>query len=260
MKAEFFMTTDEDCIMEGIAKIRKEYHGFDIPKVDKYIAKNPEKVIGYVAKASLLGSEKKFEEAHKLLDEADKKFEHNGLLHHIRATIYENQGRREDALMESRIATELNPYSPEIRLTLGTLLNRAGKYDEAIEVWQDILKVDPKMGAAWNSLAKAEFEKGDYRKAINHTTSAMMLSENTWAYYAFLQNRSQIHLMNGDLEKALEDDKQVLEQDLQAGIKHILTQPEFAAKGGRPDLASRYVNEAMSKFPVLTQIFAGGVK
>jgi tetratricopeptide (TPR) repeat protein len=255
---EFFMTRKEDQLVSGIDKVRKEAGGFDIEKVEKYIEAKPDEVLGYVAKAVILGGMKRYEEAQKFLTQTQSKFSANGLLHHARATIYERQGKRAEAINESREAVRLNPYSPEIILTFGTLLNRAGRYDEAKEVWKDILKIDPKVAPAWNSLAKTEFETGDYKAAIDHSTAAIMLAEGTPLKYRFLQNRSQIRLANSDLEGALEDDAEILNNDVNEGVKHIFAQPNFLMSRGKPRLAAQYQQRALQRFPILLSLLQGG--
>ncbi len=251
------MTTEEDQLMSGIERVKKEAGGFELTKIENYIASHPEDVMGYAAKAAILGSTRDYNKAHASLTEAQKKFPDNGILHHVAATIYENEGKREEAIKESRTALKLNPYSPEIRITFGTLLNRAGRYDEAIAAWQGILKIDPRLSMAWNSLAKSEFEKGEYRKAINHSTAAVMLAEGTQLEYIFLQNRSQIYLASGNLEAALEDDARVLQHDPNVGVKHIISQPDFLMKRGKVPEALKYSQSALEKFPILRQFIEG---
>jgi len=51
------------------------------------------------------------------------------------------------------------------KTNLGNLYFRSGRIDKAMEVYQEVLKEDPKFYNALNNLARCYMEKGDYEKA-----------------------------------------------------------------------------------------------
>jgi tetratricopeptide (TPR) repeat protein len=66
-------------------------------------------------------------------------------------------GRQEEALVEAKLAFELDPLSPMINTWLGLRYYHARRYDEAIEQGRKIPEFDPKLRArsslAWPGIS-----------------------------------------------------------------------------------------------------------
>ena len=84
------------------------------------------------------------------------------------AQLYRSRGRTEDelaALEVFRSALRVNPKNPQSWYQLGTLYLDAGRLDDAESAFKDALKVNEKMGAAYNGLGVIAYEKDDLARA-----------------------------------------------------------------------------------------------
>jgi TolB-like protein/DNA-binding winged helix-turn-helix (wHTH) protein len=82
---------------------------------------------------------------------------------HVRYAEYlSSVGRHDEAVAEMHLARELDPLSPVYAGNLGRFLYHARRYDEAIEVLQQTLALDPNRVYARLHLAMCYEEKGMY--------------------------------------------------------------------------------------------------
>jgi eukaryotic-like serine/threonine-protein kinase len=78
------------------------------------------------------------------------------------------RGRVEDALQAARKAVALDPLSTAMNALLGTLLSWAGHSDEAITLFQGLIRADPAFGQGnlYKELASVYLTTGRYREAL----------------------------------------------------------------------------------------------
>jgi serine/threonine protein kinase/tetratricopeptide (TPR) repeat protein len=81
-------------------------------------------------------------------------------------------GRIEEALAELKRAEEADPLLLLTNSTLGWILYLARRYDEAIDVCLDILRIDPNIGTARATLGLAYIAKSDFDRAISELQQA----------------------------------------------------------------------------------------
>jgi len=256
MNAEYSLSQEGDSVMRTIIQVREKAGG-DLDSINRYISANPQDVRAYATKATMLASDEEgLPKAIDFLRETERKFGKNYLISHLLGTMHEQSGKREQGIKLLREAANLNPYCPESLVSLATLLNRAGRFPEAKKAWEEILEVAPDLCHAWNGLARAEFNMGDLRRALNHTNAALITSEGTKAYDLILRNRPEIYLAMGNLEAAITDDQRILSANFSEGMKGIIGHPEFLSQRGKPDLAKEYIELAMQRIPGLQQLIA----
>jgi len=82
-------------------------------------------------------------------------------------------GRHEEALREAKRAQELDPLSPLIIDSLGSLYRRLKQYDKAIETFQSILEIEPNYISAKANLASVYELIGDYDKSTKLSAEAL---------------------------------------------------------------------------------------
>lgn len=76
------------------------------------------------------------------------------------------RGRKDDVLVQRRIAAELDPVSPYALQSVGGYFSVTGKYDEAINHFNGALALDPNFGLAHQGLGVAYLSKGMPREAV----------------------------------------------------------------------------------------------
>jgi serine/threonine-protein kinase len=91
----------------------------------------------------------------------------DGRIRYHYASLLAATGRTTAALKEIREASELDPGSVAARLGLGVNLYYARRYRESIAAFEDLLREDPNLRAAFVGLAKSLNMVGDYQKAID---------------------------------------------------------------------------------------------
>jgi serine/threonine-protein kinase len=76
------------------------------------------------------------------------------------------RGRKEESIIEIKLAHEIDPRSLIINANVGWCYYLAGEYDKAVEAAKETLRMDPSFGIAYGYLAQAYVEKGQYSEAI----------------------------------------------------------------------------------------------
>ncbi len=91
----------------------------------------------------------------------------NLALAHADYAIYlSDVGRHTEALSENKRAEDLDPLSIKFRNREGLLLTAARRYDEAIQLFQDVIKLQPDLEDSYIYLAYTYADKGMYSEAI----------------------------------------------------------------------------------------------
>ena len=173
---EYTMVREDETVF-GIAKmIERDIAAQGIPlakyfeMLESEIARNPLNPVPYAKKSFLL--QRSTYQAVEVVERGLKAVGDNHLLYHCRGMAYEHAGQRSRALEDFKRAVEIYPIATETIVTLGTLLTRDKRYDEAMSYWDRLIELSPEMFMAWNGKARIEFEIGDYQNAINHATAA----------------------------------------------------------------------------------------
>jgi TolB-like protein/Tfp pilus assembly protein PilF len=70
--------------------------------------------------------------------------------HHWYAICLANIGKLDQAVEEARLASQADPLSPPSRNILGVMHENAKDFNRALEVYTDVLKLDPSFRPAWS--------------------------------------------------------------------------------------------------------------
>ncbi len=87
------------------------------------------------------------------------------------------EGRFEESIAEDLRARELDPLSPRIMSHLGLMYHLARDYDHAIELYEETLTRYPNFSRARWDLARAYYDKGQYKRAIEEFQEAMKVPD-----------------------------------------------------------------------------------
>lgn len=134
--------------------------------------------------------------------------------HYDLAIALLQHGDVEQAARELRTAAGLKPGTPRIELALGVALNQANHPDAAIEVFQSVLKDDPKSVPALDGLTKALIAEKRYSAAIGYLKNAPedeVLALNLAIAYS----------KNGDTDEALKTLAAIVKADPNYAQAHV---------------------------------------
>ena len=95
-------------------------------------------------------------------------------------------GRSAEALTENKRAQELDPLRIRIRSNEGVILYFARRYDEAIQVFQNVIKMQPDVAFAHVYLGYTYAMKGQYPEAIAAYHKFISLDGETTSTLCFL--------------------------------------------------------------------------
>jgi tetratricopeptide (TPR) repeat protein len=123
---------------------------------------------------------------------------------------YYNSGNITDAFTFYKKADELAPYNPEFKNKLGATLIAQNKVSEAIQIFESILKEDPKFVQALNNMGYANLVAGNAMKAEELYNKALKLDPD---YEPLLMNVAGLNIYKKDYKKAQEIFKKVLKKN-----------------------------------------------
>ncbi len=156
MAQEFRKRQEEEELIKRYEENLKHNHGefFDI---DSY-----ETIIGYYLEKS------KFKRALTAVDQAIDQYPFSTELLTVKAQIFTNLERYEEALELLERSRNLHPHDLEVYLSIGSILSLQGKYEEAIALYEETLafaeeeqdEIYYNIGLAYQSMEKYEQAKG----------------------------------------------------------------------------------------------------
>ena len=169
--------------------------------------------------------------------------------HELLALALQRAGRRSDAVAEWREASRVSPSDRRIRSELARSLRLNRQYDEAADLLQELVRLEPDR-AEW------QFELGDCllgqghppEQALAHLSRAVELRPDALAYRALL---GQVLLQSGNPRAAVVQLEQASPLDRDGSIHFQLANAYRSL--GKPELARR----ALARQEELQQSVAG---
>ncbi len=239
----------------------------------------PELFYIVVAKTSLLMG--KDEDAKKYLQQLIVKYPNSLIGHKCLAEIYEKEEKYELSLEEYEKTYELKPEDEKIYLKIGKLYGNVGREDEAISIFNDILRRKPDYYEASLILAdilnsKKEFKDAVqvYMNALKYRPADYNLYYNLGMTYTLLNDFSkakecyekaaqinsdlyharyslgQLNLLYSDLDEAEKYFMECIDaEEVEAGAYYYLAR--IAMVKGETEKAKNYANIAIEENPTL---------
>jgi tetratricopeptide (TPR) repeat protein len=129
----------------------------------------------YTALATVFSDAKRFDEAARVLAEAEAKFTDDPDLPFQRGAVFEQQRKYADAEAAFRVALARDPlHAPTLNYFGYMLVERGQRLEEAIQMIERALVADPHNGSYLDSLGWALFRKGDAARAVTHLAEAAL--------------------------------------------------------------------------------------
>jgi len=126
------------------------------------------------------------------------------LTYHRRSILYALQGDTNRALAESARARELEPLWLAPRAFTGHILYYAGRFDEAIRIFEQVLALDDRVNSARGFLIRSLIAKGDYQRALVEIDQHPLQVQGSNAF------RAQALALSGQREAVREELDRVL--------------------------------------------------
>ena len=159
--------------------------------------------------------------------------------------FYENRQNFAEAEKYAERLGHIDPDKNTARAQIIDLHARAGKVDQAIREYQDLIKTSPKYLRSYSRLAELLLSRGDIAAATQRVTEALKINkQDTDA----LLLRGRIHLLNvqyGDAEKDL---SQVLknEPSMPAALYYMA---DTHLQNNDPERARQFINDLLRYYP-----------
>ena len=108
--------------------------------------------------------------------------------HLLRARIYDQQNRREEAIASLREAVSLRPSSWEARYLLGLDLVLAREFDQAREHLEEVIRLRPDYASGHLNLGYAMAQQGRFKDAANQFRQTLRLEPGNAQAQQFLES------------------------------------------------------------------------
>ncbi len=200
---------DEDAYDSAIIKLMMKHRTYAIAKAKTIMKSSDSKDAWRVLLLSIYEEAGEYENAIKEYDALEEDYGKDEFIYAHRADCYNKLGLTDMALSEIEKAIELEADYSNI-CSKGGILRTAGRYAEAIEVFDQAIEVDPLYAFAYYAKGWCHELSGDDDKAMECYDLGIDLDKE-YAYIYLM--RGQIHLKRGDKIKAEEDFNTVLQLD-----------------------------------------------
>ena len=200
---------DEDAYDSAIIKLMMKHRTYAIAKAKTSMKSSDSKDAWRVLLLSIYEEAGEYENAIKEYDSLEEDYGKDEYIYAHRADCYDKLGLTDMALSEIEKAIELEADYSNI-CSKGGILRTAGRYAEAIEVFDQAIEVDPLYAFAYYAKGWCHELSGDDDKAMECYDLGIDLDKE-YAYIYLM--RGQIHLKRGDKIKAEEDFNTVLQLD-----------------------------------------------
>ena len=200
---------DEDAYDSAIIKLMMKHRTYAIAKAKTSMKSSDSKDAWRVLLLSIYEEAGEYENAIKEYDALEEDYGKDEFIYAHRADCYNKLGLTDMALSEIEKAIELEADYSNI-CSKGGILRTAGRYAEAIEVFDQAIEVDPLYAFAYYAKGWCHELSGDDDKAMECYDLGIDLDKE-YAYIYLM--RGQIHLKRGDKNKAEEDFNTVLQLD-----------------------------------------------
>ncbi|MBD2680930.1 MULTISPECIES: serine protease [Nostoc] len=174
--------------------------------INKTIQLQPKNQSGYLLKAFILISLKKYQEAEAVAKQAIIHGE-NALAYFIRGVLYEDNKKKELAILDFNKAIEINPRFFEAYLVRGVYYYRDLKFDAALNDFNKVIEINPESteayllrGALYQSNKKWDLAEADYTKVI------ALKPQDSNGYYKrakFYKSQQKWNLAEADYTKVI---------------------------------------------------------
>ena len=202
---------DEDASDSAIIMLMMKHPTYAIAKtkMKMKMKSSDSKDVWRVLLLSIYEEAGEYENAIKEYDSLEEDYGKDEYIYAHRADCYDKLGLTDIALSEIEKAIELEADYSNI-CSKGGILRTAGRYAEAIEVFDQAIEVDPLYAFAYYAKGWCHELSGDDDKAMECYNLGIDLDKE-YAYIYLM--RGQIHLKRGDKIKAEEDFNTVLQLD-----------------------------------------------
>lgn len=200
---------DEDAYDSAIIKLIMKHRTYAIAKAKTSMKSSDSKDAWRVLLLSIYEEAGEYENAIKEYDSLEEDYGKYEYIYAHRADCYDKLGLTDMALSEIEKAIELEADYSNI-CSKGGILRTAGRYAEAIEVFDQAIEVEPLYAFAYYAKGWCHELSGDDDKAMECYDLGIDLDKE-YAYIYLM--RGQIHLKRGDKIKAEEDFNTVLQLD-----------------------------------------------
>jgi len=181
-----------------------------------------------------------------ILDSMDSKSKAREDIYMRMGEAYRKKGDLQNALIATQKARELTPENPIVLATLGVILDMAGRWTEAKQVYDATLRIHPDDGQALNNDAFLMAEHGgDLDQALTYASRAKQLLPESNEVSDTL---ALIYIKKQMSQNAVDILSDVVQKQPNTSTYHYHLAMAFAQKGDKPH-AYKEAQEALKHSP-----------
>lgn len=182
----------------GLHETRDRKHA-SYGELSDYLETISDQPAGALRQTQFALDEHRIEDALKWSAKAAAWDETSGEAHQIHATVLNIAGKRDEAIAELRKASEVDPRNAQPPYMLALLLGEAGQQDEVIVQLKKATTLDPSFGRAWYNLGLAYAQNENLADSIAALQQAeKLLPETPEIPYA----RATVYARAGQIDEA----------------------------------------------------------
>lgn len=200
---------DEDAYESSIVSLMMKHRTYALAKAKTMMKSSERKPAWEILLLAFYEEGGDYENAIKSYDALERDYGKNEFIYAHRASCYDELGLTDIALREIDKAIDLNPDYSNICTKAG-ILRTAGRYAEAVDVFDQAIDVNPSRAFAYYAKGWCYELSGDDDKAMECYDLGIDLNKDFPYIYHM---RGQIYLKRGDKVKADEDFNRVLQLD-----------------------------------------------
>ncbi len=188
--------------------------------VNQFIDKNPNVVFAYIVKSQLMAKNKKNKQVISFLNKTltHKALRHPALYLEL-VRLYSLSSKKQLAYDVNQEGLKLFPEHTGLKLWLATYYEKEQRFDEAVNVYNDILKKNIRHQIARNNLATILVEQYGKAKDIEQAVQLVSIFKQSKQAY-FLDTYAWVLVYKGELEQALSILEQVIVYNGEVPVFH----------------------------------------
>ncbi len=181
----------ETSYQSAVRQLKDGYFSLALQSLEDSLRHDSKHVVARDLLANLLIRNQRMDEALAVLSDGIKIYPYQLEFIQLYARVLAEKGLVEPALeVLERISPDVTTQ-PDYHALRATLYQQSGRYDNAIKIYQDVLRVKPDKGRWWMGLALSLESKGKKKSALRAYRNAILTSDLNYRMKSFAEQKAR---------------------------------------------------------------------
>jgi tetratricopeptide (TPR) repeat protein len=194
--------------LKFIAAIKAEDKQLFEKYFNELMTKKPDSPQAWMEAFYILRTMKMYDHLPGQLQECVQAFPNYAPAHYELGVIYMNDGKNDQAMEYFQNSLRINPQLKEAYNNIGSIYLSQNEITKAVEAFNKALDIDNKFSKAWNNRGFASYLSGSFNEAVNDFNKAIEIEPDYgYAFYGRGLARIELNDKNGgcgDIKRALD--------------------------------------------------------